>query len=224
LTNAGCLARGAKNPDLENRGNRKDVISEEELNAILLKASKIENTFYRLRATAVVCLLRLTGKRRGEVTRLSRSDFVRTETHLNVTFELEKKRRGSIRSHRVTKSLPISDPLTPPIIEYLDYLEAQDPKPLFFLPRTYSVFGQATVIDPDNHISGRQVLNIFRGVSDAAWPHLMRETVGAEVVKADPSIIGVFRVKMRLDHEKIETSLAYLSRYATDVIEREGSA
>ena len=156
------------------------------------------------------------------MSRLSHADFKLEGDALNVTFELLKKRRGSVMSRRVTKGLPLSDPLTKPILEYLEYLEKLEPQPLYFLPRTISLFGRVMVVDPNNHVSGRQVLNLFRGVSEDAWPHLMRETVGAEIIRRDPTVIGVFRVQQRLDHEDIATSMRYLSRYAVDVIRRGG--
>jgi len=208
------------NPSPE-RNARRDVVQPSEFNDMMSRATAQSREFNRLRTQALICLLRFTGKRRGEVTRLELSDFKRGDDILNVTFELLKKRKGSVMSRRVVKGLPLSDPLTAPIIEYLDHLETLKPKPRFFLPRTHVTFGVGWTYEPEEHISGRQVLNLFRQVSDMAWPHLMRETVGAEIVKADPTIIGVFKVKQRLDHEDIKTSMRYLERYAVDVIRRE---
>ena len=208
------------NPSWE-RAGRRDVVSDEELHLIQSRVNAIKDPFYRLRTGALISILRLTGKRRGEVASLQVSDFAETPELLNITFTLEKKRKGTTLSKRVTKGLPTSDPLTPPILDYLRHLQELKPTPKYFLPQTKRVFGGAPIIDPETPIKGRQVLNLFREVSDMAWPHLMRETAGAEIIKRDPTVIGVFKVKQRLDHEDLRTSLRYLERYATDVIERE---
>lgn len=203
------------------RKNRKDVISDKELEGIQARVNSIEDHFFRLRTGALISILRITGKRRGEVASLELTDFEESPEMLSVTFTLEKKRRGTALSRRVTKGLPTTDPLVPPILEYLHHLHDMKPRPRFFLPALRPVFGKSYILYPDRHIKGRQLLNLFREVSDLAWPHLMRETAGAEIIKRDPTIIGVFRVKQRLDHEDLETSMRYLSRYATDIIERE---
>lgn len=208
------------NPSPE-RASRKDVVSEEELSNIWARVNSIEDPFMRLRTGALISLLRITGKRRGEVATLELGDFEETPEMLNVTFTLEKKRKGTAMSRRVTKGLPKGDPLTQPILDYLHHLQAITPRPRYFLPALRPIFGKAYILDGDRHISGRQLLNLFREVSDMAWPHLMRETAGAEIIKHDPSIIGVFKVKQRLDHEDLQTSMRYLQRYATDIIQRE---
>jgi integrase len=209
------------NPSPE-RAARKDVIGDEEFATMMDKADKLTPMIHRLRTRALLCMLRLTGKRRGEIANLSLYDFRSTENMLNVTFTLEKKRKGSVMKRSVVKGLPLDDPLTGPIIEYLNLLQQLDPIPLYFMVRTFNLFGNGWGFDPDNHLGGRQVLNLLRQVSDMAWPHLFRETVGAEIIKGDPTIIGIFKVKQRLDHEDLKTSMGYLQRYATDVIRREG--
>ena len=77
----------------EARVNRKTVISVEEFNETLETAELIADEFFRLRALAVLCLLRLTGKRREEIAKIP-FDFVKVENgFLTVRFELEKKKR-----------------------------------------------------------------------------------------------------------------------------------
>jgi hypothetical protein len=73
----------------------------------------------------------------------------------------------------------------------------------------------------DQHLTGRQIFKIVRSISDAIWPHLFRETVGSDVIRKDPSIIGAFKVMNRLDLENYETGFHYLKRYASDIIQRE---
>lgn len=48
--------------------------------------------------------------------------------------------------------------------------------------------------------------------------HLFRETVGAEIVREDNSIMAAFKVMLRLDLEDERTALRYVRRYAIDRI------
>lgn len=202
------------------RINRKTVISEKEFQEMLIQAEKIEDKFFRLRALAILCVLRLTGKRREEIARLEINDVKIENNLVNLTFTLEKKRKGTILSKQTTKSIPLSDPLTKPIIDFHEYLTLLDPSPKFFFPRMKSVFGHNIMI-PDAHISGRQLFNIVRGLSAEVWLHLFRETVASDVVKSDPTIIGAFKVQRRLDLKDYRTGFNYLRRFASDVIQRE---
>jgi integrase len=202
------------------RVNRRTVISSKEFQAMLNRAKQIKDKFFRLRAQALLCLLRLTGKRRAEVAMLRLNDFRVEAGFLHVTFTLLKKRKGSVLQRQAIKIIPLTDPLAKPILEYLSYLNGLEPKPTFFLPRVKSVFGYNVIVE-DAHIGGRQVFNIVRELSDQVWPHLFRETVGSDVIKADPSIIGAFRVMRRLDLEDYRTGFNYLRRFAGDVIRRE---
>jgi len=75
------------------RTKRNTVISEEEFQQLLDKADKIKDEFFRLRGKALLCLLRLTGKRRNEIAKLELTDFQIEGNFLNVRFVLEKKKR-----------------------------------------------------------------------------------------------------------------------------------
>ena len=101
-----------------------------------------------------------------------------------------------------------------------EYLKELKPTPKFFLPRVKSIFGAANMILPDQHISGRQVFNIVRSLSDRVWCHLFRETAAADIIRQDPTIIGAFKVMRRLDLESYQTGFNYLKRFAADVINR----
>ena len=207
----------------ELRENRQNVITEEEFEEAIYNAEQIPNEFLRLRACAVLCLLRLTGKRRGEIAMLPLDNFKTEKEFLKITFILEKKRKEKTLQKISTKSIPLSDPFTKPIIEYLNYLSKQKPKPKFWLPRAKSVFGTIIMI-PEEHIGGRQVFNIVRGCSETIWCHLFRETVASDIVKQDNSIIAAFKVQRRLDLEDYRTGFRYVKRFAEDVIEREQKA
>ncbi|MBT0160009.1 site-specific integrase [Candidatus Bathyarchaeota archaeon A05DMB-2] len=203
------------------RTQRKDVITEAEFNEMLREAEAIPETFYRLRTTALLCILRLTGKRRSEVARLELTDFKVENDFLHVTFTLSKKRRQNVMTKRSQKSIPLSDPLTRPILDYLDYLKSLDPTPKFYFPQTKSLWGQGYAILGDKAITGRQVFNLVRAVTEKAWCHLFRETAASDVVKSDPSIIGAFKVQRRLDLESVQTGFNYVRRFASDIITRE---
>jgi len=206
---------------LKARVERKEVISDEEFVVMMQKAETIPEEFYRLRTKALLCIFRLTGKRRSEVARLEVSDFKIEEGFLHVTFTLSKKRKKIPITKRSTKSIPLTDPLTKPIIEYLEYLLDLDPQPKYFFPQTKRLWGQEFVINSNQRISGRQVFNLVRKVSDRVWCHLFRETVASDVVKRDPTIIGAFKVQRRLDLESVQTGFNYVRRFASDIINRE---
>ena len=90
----------------------------------------------------------------------------------------------------------------------------------YWLPRGKAVFGHYTLY-ANKHLTGRQVFNIVRATNESIWPHLFRETVGSDVIKSDPTIIGAFKVQRRLDLEDFKTGFNYLRRYAADIITRE---
>jgi site-specific recombinase XerD len=202
------------------REDRQTVITEKEFGEAMKKAGEIENKFFRLRALALLCLLRLTGKRREEVAMLPLDNLKVESGLLNVTFTLLKKRRGKVLQRTATKTIPLTDPLTKPILEYLEYLRSVQPRPQFFLPSAKSVFGENYIL-ADKHLTGRQVFNIVRNLSDSMWPHLFRETVASDIIKQDSSIISAFRVQRRLDLEDMRTGFNYLRRFSTDIIKRE---
>jgi ribosomal protein L40E len=236
----------------EARVNRRTVISTEEFNEALNVGGMLENEFFRLRALAILCLLRLTGKRREEIAKIQ-LDFVKIENNfLNITFELEKKKRrkkictdcGAVNSKTSlyckkcgsniseveprcnkkpdlsTKSIPLTDPLSQPVLKYVNYLRNRIIESKFLFPSGKNVFGNYILIK-NQHLTGRHIFNIVRSISKSIWPHLFRETVGSDVIKADPTIIGAFKVMNRLDLENYETGFHYLKRYASDIIQRE---
>lgn len=199
------------------RVERQKVITEAEFAEALYNAEQIQNEFLRLRAKAVLCLLRLTGKRRGEIAVLPLENVKVEKGFLHVTFILEKKRKGHILQKLSTKSISLTHPLVKPILQYLEYLNNLNPKPKYFLPQAKPVFSYI-VINPDKHISGRQVFNIVRSCSETIWPHLFRETVASDIIREDDSIISAFKVQRRLDLEDFRTGFRYLKRFATDII------
>jgi len=238
------------------REERKTIVNEAEFQKMLKTTLDIKDRYLCLRAVAVLCVLRLTGKRRGEVARVEFNDVKVENNFLHITFTLEKKRKRfkrclgcqtrnmakaqfcvkcglslenvqiqkSSKHDTATKSIPLTDPLTQPIVEYIGYLKSNVPDVKFLFPSGRTLFGDNYVILPNKHLDGKSIFNIVRGLSETVWPHLFRETVGAEVVKSDPTLIGIFRVMRRLDLEDYRTGFEYLKRHAGDVIEREQKA
>jgi len=203
------------------RLERKTVVGDKEFQQLLDRTVQMKDEFLRLRALAVLCVLRLTGKKRSEIAMLECDSFKIEKGLLDITFTLLKKRKGTVLTKQSTKSIPVSDPLTKHIINYLEYLKSLKATPKYFLPRVKSVFGVANIIQIDAHISGRQVFNVVRNLSDKIWPHLFRETVASDVIKQDNSIIAAFKVMRRLDLEDYRTGFNYLKRFAADIVEKE---
>jgi hypothetical protein len=75
------------------RETRETVIDDSELSKALDKAKSIDNEYFRLRALVVLSLLRLSGKRRTEISWIPLENFKVENDLLNVTFALEKKKR-----------------------------------------------------------------------------------------------------------------------------------
>jgi hypothetical protein len=75
------------------RENRETVIGDEEFSLALDKARAIKDEYFRLRALAVLSILRLCGKRRGEISWIPLKNFKVEDNLLTVMFSLEKKKR-----------------------------------------------------------------------------------------------------------------------------------
>ncbi len=75
------------------RESRETVIDDSELDKALDQAKMIDDEYFRLRAQAVLSLLRLSGKRRTEIAWIPLENFKVENDLLAVTFTLEKKKR-----------------------------------------------------------------------------------------------------------------------------------
>ena len=228
--------------------DRKDVLSDEEFNVLLAQARGNEDKVLANRNPAILCVLRLTGKRREEVAALKFSDVwlekndipgindrgqISTQ-FLNINFMLLKKSHhkklpdgtvlpASPPPERV-RPIPLEDPLTKPIVDYMNFLKNRfDETPKFFWVNVRPCFGH-NIYQLDKGITGRTIYNVVRDTADGArivvWPHLFRETAGAEEVKQDPSLYGVFKVANRIDVTE-RTAWNYMRRHAMNVIRRD---
>ncbi|MFQ5999446.1 MAG: tyrosine-type recombinase/integrase [Candidatus Bathyarchaeia archaeon] len=178
---------------------RKDVLSEREIDDMITKADKLPHEYFRLRAKAISSIFRRTGKRRREVATLEMDDIMVKGKNLSITFTVVKKRKKSVSSRRREKQIPLSDKCAKYIMEYWSWMKKYHPECKYLFPRIHSVFGTGLAFYEDKHISGRHILRIIKQLNPNAWCHLFRETVGAEAVKTDPPLIGVFKAMMRLD-------------------------
>jgi len=87
------------------RTERQTVITGSEFEEALYRASRIEDKFLRLRASAVLCLLRLTGKRRTEITMLpvgnlkARADIESLGPYVKTQWRAYIDHRDALKSH-----------------------------------------------------------------------------------------------------------------------------
>lgn len=230
------------------RKNR-SVLSTQEFNLLRAEARGHPFEFLALRNEALLCALRLFGKRRAEFgssvlrkkTAIPDTDpteytIVKTEnpgmlrsavwvdeTYLNFSFKLLKKHKSKIPE--TVKSVSKQDPLAKPILDYIKYLDALNQPVKYFLPSAKNQFGHY-VIKHEKGLPDRCVYDVVRTLGDACgvkvWPHLFRETVGADEVRKDPSVYGLSKVMRRLNiHER--TAWAYIERHVTSVVKSEES-
>lgn len=201
--------------------DRRNVLSDAEFNDMVGRAEKLDNEYFRARAKSLLGVFRRTGKRRQEVAWLEMSDLVVKEPNLSIIFTVVKKRKKSIISKRREKQIPLSDPCAKYVLKYWNWMREHQPECKYLFPSITSAFGATLIFHKDRHLSGRHILRIIKQLNPRAWCHLFRETVGAEVVKRDPTLIGVFKVMMRLDLERETTAWNYVRRFAVDVIRQE---
>lgn len=205
---------------------RKDVLSDREIEAMIAEAEKIKSHYFRLRAKALVSLF-ITGKRREEVATLETADLEVKEGFLYITFMVVKKRKKKVLATRRIKRFPVESKYAQYIMDYQSWMKKNHPECKYLFPSVTSVFGLGLAFHKDKHLSGRQILRVIKQLNPKAWCHLFRETRGAEVVRADErkrgeaSLLTIYRVQRALDLERATTAMNYINRYATETIERE---
>ena len=216
----------------EDRKTR-DILDDSEFNLILTKAKKNECEFLGYRNPAILCMLRITGKRREEIAALENKDVWVSRGLLQMNFILLKKHHRKklpdgtyappLPPPEIVKRVSIKDPLTHDILEYIYYVKELRENPLYFWPSVRNVFGNY-VVEFDKGITGRTVYDVVRDSADkaeiVAWPHLFRETAGAEEVIKDSSLYGVYKVANRINVTE-RTAWNYMQRHALNVIKRD---
>jgi len=207
------------------RKERTTVISDEEFQDMLEKTYERKESYpeyYSMRDRCILCIFRLTGKRVKEVATLKQNDLTIKDSNLSITFTVAKKRKKQALTVRREKQIPLTDPLSGPILEYKEWMNKNVGDTVEWLfPRTHYSPSFDTLTFDRTHLSTRQFLRIVQKYNPDVWCHLFRETVGADIVREDKSIMAVWKVKKRLDLEKTETAWRYMDRYGVDVIRRD---
>jgi len=208
------------NPLRKNRS----VLNDHEFNLLRSKARANEYDFLALRNEAILCMLRLFGKRRAEFGSsnvspgLLRTDVWVDEAFINFNFKLLKKHKSRIPD--ALKRVSVLDPLAIPILNYINYIDLLGSKVTYFLPSAKNVFGNYR-ISHDKCLPSRCVYDVVRDIGDSCeivvWPHLFRETVGADEAMKDPSIYGLAKVMNRLNISE-RTAWSYVERHVLSVV------
>jgi integrase len=205
------------------RKTRMTVVQDAELTEAIDKADDLSTHFFQLRAKATLSIGRLSGKRAGELAMLPRKNIQVSGKMLNVDWILEKKRTTVMMNKMSHKAYPLSDQLTQHVINWLTYLDATYPGSQYFLPSARSSFGNY-VVDLENHVTPRTILNIVRSCSEMIWPHLFRETLGADIVNSNNNTVAaMWDVVDGLDLDPkrgFETASRYVRRYSRQIVQR----
>lgn len=120
-----------------------------------------------------------------------------------------------VKEEKRTKSVDVNDKYAQLILEYLEFLEREYPEVKYLFPAGKAVFGTSYMVFENEHLCGRQLLNLVKPLDPDAWLHLFRETKGAEIAKAEGRTLkAVYEVRDTLDLENEETAYRYVRRYA----------
>ncbi|OGN91085.1 MAG: hypothetical protein A2Z70_00775 [Chloroflexi bacterium RBG_13_48_17] len=219
--------------DVDKDRKTRPILSDREFDLMLTQSRVNDTEFLRLRNPAILCVLRITGKRRGEIAGLERKDVWVEGDLLSLNFKLLKKSRKHTKENGTivpaapppekTRYVPLKDPLILPILDYMEHLEREYPGSSKFWLHVRPVFG-VSIVFPEKGIRGRQVYNVVRDAGDAAgvkvWPHLFRETAGGEEARlAGDSLKGINNVMDRIDVTE-RTAWRYMNRYVKSIINR----
>ena len=79
------------NPNKEYKN--RESLTDEEIDAMIQKAERIENHYFRLRSIALVSILKKFGKRRSEIASLLREDVKVEDDKIFFTFTIRKKHK-----------------------------------------------------------------------------------------------------------------------------------
>ena len=225
------------------RKNR-SILSRDEFDLLRAQARVNDYDFLALRNEAILCALRLFGKRRAEfgsstlkkkikapdtdpqeyITEktenpgLQRNAVWVDEHYINFSFKLLKKHKDKIPE--TVKRVSVKDPLAQPILKYIEYLDSLDKPVAYFFPSAKNTFGNYSILY-DNCIPSRCIYDVVRELGDSAgvvvWPHLFRETAGGEEIMEDPSAYGVAKVMNRLNITE-RTAWSYMERHVMSVV------
>lgn len=227
--------------------------TEKEIETLLQKADTLQTLYFQLRAKAIIGLVKVFGKRRGELCLLEMTDLTVEKGFLNITFTICKKSKKGLfqyfeflkkqgnpellnkllpilqqehkqwnltpegtrlKRYRGPKQTPLTDKYAKLIIAYFSYMKATYPNTKFLFPSGREVFGLSYVIDNNQALGGRQILNIVKQLDPLTWMHLYRKLKGSEVArKYGRTLDSAYQVKTTLDLERTETALRYIEEF-----------
>ena len=220
-------------PELKDR----DVLSEDEVRAMIEAAGRLPREFERLRARALVAVFRLTGKRVSEVAAMRMDDVWVDEDYLYMRFRVLKRwrrvriMRGDqvLRVERrredlkTIKRIRLDDPqygwLAAYVLDWWWWLKKHAREceylfpSMFYNPQTRRFF-----IKRGRHMTRVRIHQLLKELNPRAWPHLFRDTIAADIVRAGRDLINIYRVMDTLDHKTHHTAFNYMRRYAAQTI------
>ncbi len=79
--------------------NKRGILKPQEITFLLAQTDNIQNEYFRLRAKALICLLRVFGKRRSEISTLKNEDLKLLPNDLEITFHLSKKHKRGLHQY-----------------------------------------------------------------------------------------------------------------------------
>jgi site-specific recombinase XerD len=194
-----------------------DTLTEDEIDHMITRAGGIDYILPPAGWQCLFSLLRVYGKRVGEICSILLSDIKVDEEFLSVTFTVEKKIRQIPNSDKVkylpnryTKRISLTNPYVENyILPYLSRDRRKGEKFLFPCPRK------------DRSIYPKYVWDAIRkmGFRQPIWSHLFRHTLATELAMEN---FTPFELKSWFDWESIVLADKYVSRagITTDKISR----
>jgi len=221
----------------EGRKHR-SILTDREFDLLRAQARLNEFPFLALRNEALLCCLRIFGKRRGEfggcylrhkdretgeTVKIYKDGPRRNEVWVdqhNINFNFRVLKKHGDRPLEIVRRVPLDDPLAQPILQYMEYLDNLEASVEYFFPSAKNVFGNY-LVQNDKCLPARCIYDVVRTLGDACgvtvWPHLFRETAGGEEIIEDPTQYGVAKVMNRLNVTE-RTAWAYMERHVMSVI------
>jgi hypothetical protein len=143
----------------------------------------------------------------------------KTQGELNEEWrEWQKTKEGvRIKETKVTKAVSIDSKFGRIILDYITFIRKKVPKSKYLFPAGKETIQGAAVyiMDMNNHIGGRTLLNVVKELNPDVWMHLFRERKGEDIAKKKGRTIeGVYAVKNTLDLEEEDTAWHYIKRFA----------
>jgi hypothetical protein len=125
----------------------------------------------------------------------------------------QTKEGHSVTEHTALKSIDLKDKYAPFILRYLKYLEQHYPEAKYVFPSGYSVFGNAYIIEPNEHLSGSQLLRIIKPLNKTAWLHLFRSSKGEETARFHGRTLESLHSVADTLNVTEQTAMHYIEKY-----------